>query len=406
MMKVEMLRRFFASGCLLAAFLSSFGCSSAPDVRQGSSAIIRGADSDASQNEVILLVSVDNGFGACTGTLIAPNLVLTARHCVSSTQDTPFACDVNGNLVGYSGTQVGSDHPANTLLVFIGEARPMFGGNVMVAGRGKKIFHDGAKVLCSHDLALVLLENDIPGADIAPIRLDDPPVVGETFTAVGWGVTENGNPTIRQQRANVKVLKVGPDSTGEPTPPNDFKVGESICAGDSGGPALATNTNAVIGVVSRGGNGTNDPNNPAAGCINATNFYTSTSAFKDLILQAFAESGHEPWIEGQPDPRLAKFGEACTQDGDCQSGICVTYKGASSCSSDCSADPSVCPASYDCKTDDQGRSVCLPHEDPPPKPMPVAGGCSASSGKASTTPWLLLGVLTLFGRRRREPPSA
>ena len=36
---------------------------------------------------------------------------------------------------------------------------------------------------------------------------------------------------------------------------HEFMIGEGICSGDSGGPAFVQTTRAVIGVVSRGGNG-------------------------------------------------------------------------------------------------------------------------------------------------------
>ena len=347
-----------------------------------------------------MLVALDGGFGACPATLLAPNLILTARHCVSNTVNQPFACDIKGNLVNFPGTQVGADHPVNRLLVFIGKDRPD-PLTAKIAGVGKKIFHDDSKVLCSHDLALVLLDRDI-ALPIAPIRLDEPVVANETFTAVGWGYTETGTPSVRQQRADIKVIAVGPNASGgEPTPPNDFKVGESICSGDSGGPALASSSSAVIGVVSRGGNGKMDPMDPSVGCTGTTarNFYTSTPPFKDLILQAFTEAGKEPWLENGPDPRLAKLGETCGTGAECRSGICTSYKQMNLCSQDCSAD-GICPMGWDCKMQD-GQSLCLPHEDPPPPMMPPAtGGCSQSGGTAHAS-WGLLLAAFLFARRRR-----
>ena len=400
-----MLRRALAA----SLFVAIAACGTAPDgvTTKGAAPIIKGKDSPATQDAVILLVSTDGGFGSCSGTLIAPNLVLTARHCVSKTADVAFACDIKGNLVNFSGAQIGADHPANRLLVFTGPDRPTFGGNVMVAAKGTKVFHDDSTTLCSHDLALVLLDKDIPNAQIAPIRLDGPPVEGETFTAVGWGVTDTtSSPSKRQQREAIKIQKVGPANwPGEPVPPNDFLVGESICSGDSGGPALATDTNAVIGVVSRGGNGKNDPNDPSVGCIGAENFYSSTAPQKDLILQAFAEAGHEPWIEGGPDPRLAKTGEPCTQDAECRSNACITVDNVSFCTADCSADPSVCPTGYDCKAQNGGQQ-CVPHKDaPPPATTTYKVGCAAAgTGGMGDGAILALGVLgaAIAGLRRRR----
>jgi len=375
-------------------------CSSAP-VSTTHSAIIKGTLSDDTQDEVVLMAILDNGFEACSGTLLAANLVLTARHCVSSTQNVPFACDIKGNLINYSGQQIGADHPPNTLLFFYGSQRPdVMSGKVMVAGRGAQIFHDDSKVLCSHDLALVVLDRDIQDPKIVPIRLDDPLNAGDTFTAIGWGATElTPSPQQRQQRTNVKILAVGPNGTGQATPPNDFKCGESICAGDSGGPAEDSNTGAVIGVTSRGGNGmTVDPNNPGSGCTNATNFYTSTPPFKDLILQAFAAAGKEPWLENGPDPRLAKFGEPCMTGADCRSNICQK----NACSQDCSM--SACPMGYDCS-----NNICTPHVNPPPPPPPKSGCAIAEATQdPAENSWfgIVAGAIAIaLARRRRDTVS-
>jgi len=175
--------------------------------------------------------------------------------------------------------------------------------------------------------------------------------------SVGWGVTEStDSPPIRMQRKNVRIVSVGPRPDAfEPTPPNEFKVGEDFCHGDSGGPAFAESTGAVIGVVSRGGNGAADPKVQSSGCIDqngavTTNFYTKVAPFKDLILSAYQEAGQDPWIEGGPDPRLAKFDDPCSAGTDCQSGLCHEKSpGNSTCTQSCSTDP--CPDGFDCAAD-------------------------------------------------------
>ncbi|CAN5553843.1 hypothetical protein BH09MYX1_BH09MYX1_40460 [soil metagenome] len=369
----------------VAAFAAACAAESSHEsTSRGNAPIIYGKDSPSSQDAVVLLVTTDSGFGACSGSLIAPNLVLTARHCVTKTSDQPFGCDADGKLYG-GGTQVQGDHAPTAINIFVGNARPKFGqGAVTAAAKGLKIFHPDSTTLCNSDIALVLLDTNIDGAPIAQLRLDSPPVVNETFTAVGWGVAVGDPyPDVRQQREKVKIQRVGRyESGGEAVPQNEFLIGEAICSGDSGGPALATTTGAILGVVSRGGNGSSDPNDPAAGCIGGSNFYTRVDGFNDLILQAFAEAGQEPWLEGGPDPRLAKLGVACAVDGDCRSNLCLTTKGI--CSQDCSAD--ACPAGYQCGTDD-GRSACVP------VPQSTGGGCNTSG---ETNGGVGLGVALVF----------
>ena len=388
----SLLRPAIGLACLAVA-----ACSAAPTstelTQAGSARVINGTDSDASQDAVVLLVITDGGFGACSGTLLAPNLVLTARHCVTVTADKAFACDADGNLLG-GGSQVGADHPPSKIAVYIGNRRPNFQAGTAVANaRGTKIFHDGSKTLCNHDLALLLLDTSIEGAQIAPLRMATPPVDKETFTAIGWGVTvTDPYPDIRQQRAGIKIRHVGRypgDGITEPVPQNEFLVGESICSGDSGGPAVASSTSAILGVVSRGGNGTSNPNDPAAGCIGAGNFYTRVDGFKDLIEAAYAEAGQDPWYEGEPDPRLAKFGATCGGDGDCRSNACLPSN--ATCSQDCSTN--ACPAGYDCAAVDT-RKLCTPH-------VNVSSGCS-TSGAGGNGAGLALAAFGLFAMRRRR----
>jgi hypothetical protein len=198
------------------------------------------------------------------------------------------------------GGEIRSDHLASKLYAFVGTQRPDFLAGLDKGARGAEIIDDAAKTLCSHDLALILLDRALPGAKTAPIRLDDGPHVGESVLVVGWGVTDkSSDPQTRQQRAGVKVVEVGP---AESLGPAEFRLGESGCAGDSGGPAFAETSGAVLGVLSRGGNGSGALPGDPKGCIDADNVFTSAAKFKDLILSAYAKAEQDPWLEGNPDP--------------------------------------------------------------------------------------------------------
>ncbi len=392
------MRSIVAASVLCAAVLA---CSSSDPnpaaIGTGRSAIIKGSSSDASQDAAILLAYYDAASGqagGCSGTLLSPRIVLTARHCVSQT-DESSACSAEGKTL--AGGRVYSDHKATTLFVFTGTSRPNFSnGQVTPQGIGLKVITDGAKTMCNHDLALLVLKEPVAGAVIAPVRFSGPPEVGEKITSVGWGVTEKTQePTTRQQRADVPVLVVGPD-TNSMIANGEFIVGESICSGDSGGPAFAA-SGAVIGVVSRGGNG-RAGGNPSDACVGAQtrNIYSHPAAFKDLIEAAFAETGEEPWIEGEPDPRLKKGKEACAEAAECRSATCLGVSGGNQCAPvDCTVD--ACPDGFQCG-DQDGKKACVAL----PPPTVTKTGCQTGGGSSSGSLFgLVLAAAVVFLRRKK-----
>jgi hypothetical protein len=403
----------------LACVVGALGACSSPAptaerAERAAQAIIKGTASDASQDAVVLIAHIDStqpfALGECTATLIAANLVLTARHCIAQTADAGFVCTEDG--VGSSGGNITRDYPANSIYVFTGASPRPTPSTRSAKGRGKQILSDGGKNLCNHDFALVVLEAPVEGALIAPIRLETPPVKGATFTAVGWGLLQNSTlPTSRQQRAGIKIANVGPFADPGSliaVPDKEFQVGEGICQGDSGGPALDSESGAVIGVVSRGGNGSSG-GPPASGCIGTEtqNYYSHTTAYKDLILQAFEAAGAEPWIEGQPDPRLAKFGETCDGDAACRSNICLTDK--KTCSQTCDDAANKCPDGYVC-TARGGAKVCAVKPPAPAATQTTTSGCAVGErGAAGACGWaggFALAAATLARRRLRRSWNA
>src|SRR4051812_32085418 len=107
-----------------ALALALVGCSS-PDAateRLGKERqpIIKGTASSSEQDDVILVAWNIQGQDqqACSGELVAPNLVLTAHHCVGEVDDNTLAVTRNlpGNLRIYTGadapTRVGSEKAA------------------------------------------------------------------------------------------------------------------------------------------------------------------------------------------------------------------------------------------------------------------------------------------------------
>jgi hypothetical protein len=373
-------RRWVLGGSLL---LVVSACSSSTPTGEttgsGSEAIINGTDSTDAQNSVVMIEQPLSASSVviCSGVLLAPTLVMTARHCVSNLPDEGFTCDENG--VGSEGGDILSDVDPTSLYIFTGATRET--KLTQARARGTKLFHDTATNICNHDLALILLDTAIDDEPIVPVRLKTGPTTNESVVAVGWGVTTSTEtPSTRQQRT-LDIERVGPnrdDANELDVPPNEFEVGESICEGDSGGPAFDSTTGAVVGIVSRGGNDTQPvAGDPAASCVGASNFYSEPSHFESIIDSAYAAAGQDPWLEGQGDPRLTAPGDSCTDSAACQTGLCGDVNGSRICTYDCSS--AACPSGFACEASDAGGSFCIASA--ASSSGGSSGGCAVSGGR-------------------------
>jgi Trypsin len=375
-----------AVAALAPLFVVACASGQAEDTAREAQPIIHGEASDASQDAVVLVMRYESGkpatLGGCSGTLLAPKLVLTARHCVASTDETS-ACASDGTPI--SGGKVHANVAPNAMYVFPGATRPdLIGGDVSRAALGAEILDDGGGTLCDHDIALIVLDRPIPGAQIAPVRLDGATAKGEALTSVGWGYTETtAQPDARQQRRGVSVTAVGP-STRDGLSARELMTGESICQGDSGGPLFAA-SGAVVALASRGGNGATSPPDS---CIGADNIFTMTAGFKDFLLAGYARAGQEPWPEGGPNPLLTHLGGACASNAGCQSNLCDD----GICTSDC--DAAACPAAFTCENRN-GKRECVAAGDLAP------GGCNVGAARAFPGWAALAALLVVFGRLRR-----
>jgi hypothetical protein len=118
----------------------------------------------------------------CTGSLIAPNLVLTSRHCVEEIDYSNATGFCDGAVFG---KKLGSGNVRITLDPSVLQANPKWKDVVEVITEGAK------NNSCENDIAILRLGAPIAAADAKPIALDTRPLAAhhpQKLAVVGRGI--------------------------------------------------------------------------------------------------------------------------------------------------------------------------------------------------------------------------
>ncbi|MEB2310758.1 MAG: S1 family peptidase [Sorangiineae bacterium] len=401
-------------------------CSSAsdpgPSVLARSMARISGGAVDNTHTAVVGIF-MQNGHmgGMCTGSLIAPNLVLTARHCVASLPSESVMC---------GSTTFGDTFPASSFYVTTNTTFS-YDQSAYVGSSEVRVPSEGSDA-CGFDVALIILSKPIPASQATPYvpRVDQEVVVGEPYTAIGFGQTSDGSQNsggTRMQRGGLRVSwhageslpeVCGSTMCGYGLASSEWQGETGVCSGDSGGPAIDAE-NRVIGVVSRGSQGCQTP------------IYGGVAPWKDFIMQGALDAaeagGYEPpsWAltgstEGSGGAGGASGGaggasggagggsdaqgQSCSAGAPCPTGYACVYD----------SDPShaYCAAACASNSDCEDGLACNPalHAcmSPPAASEPAsaesASGCAfvRDRGPARPVPWLIGAGLALVASLRRR----
>ena len=308
--------------------------------------IINGDPDTTQEHQAVVYIQIDVGGGyaaACTGTLIAPDVVLTAGHCVCSQNST---------------TQFSSDR----FDIFFGNSvNSMFASrSVSEVLRHPNYDPDWYYGAPSNDIALLRLSSSAP-ASVSPIpHLPTGLAVtgadeGTNTEYVGFGQTENGGSgtklyvwnAIDKVCTSLGGCNFGNGGLAAPhTICSDQSPG-GPCSGDSGGPAFLDRAGQeyVVGVTSYG-----DQNCTQYGC--STKVDTFDSWISDFIG--------------------GMNGSSCSSAGQCDSGYCVD---GVCCNSSCNGACTACDVAGQ-----RGTCVQVSNGTPCPDSDPCNGTETCQSG--------------------------
>ena len=226
-------RRINGAGLLVAVLLACWATLADAEHAHVESAIASREQVPAFEATVAIVGGRDGRDLLCTGVAIAPWAVVTARHCALINTTNAPTC--------------GSETRHPLLVTAAGVVAP--------TADFRKVVAVHASDSCASDVAILELDEPLQAPVIAVEPRRAPSVnTNDVYSAFGYGATADERGSGAKRRiGDRRVRCVGADCSSATTSISATQwVGDGgTCAGDSGGPAIASD-GRVVGIASRG----------------------------------------------------------------------------------------------------------------------------------------------------------
>jgi hypothetical protein len=308
------------------------------DVGRSTEAIINGEPAPDLAGVVALLGGSEESLGGfCSGAVIGPYAVLTAKHCVDGSDGTGLWVSNQASAVGGTVREP----------VPVREVRTTPG----------RFEHD--QLFNGQDIAVLILRwaIDAPAYDYARRS----PSVGDRVLLVGYGRVDPGRSVPGdfgyRNKGYAEITHVQDGALY-------IRGDSSTCQGDSGGPAFDDDMN-VVGVAAFG----------REDCTFSRSGHTDVAPHEALIEEALEVvppcfptdercNGADDDCNGIVDDRCTPVGAPCEVEAQCVSERCEAVAGERLCTRSCNpllASP--CDEGMVCETSSCGQGRCVPEPD-------------------------------------------